>query len=503
MSTDPQTQPLPGQGNQRVWQPDRRGNLPLTEIQMDMAVDMDELRQGGAWPPTRFYPRDWRLTIQRTLLSGDLSPLIGPNDRIPRIVTNLFRKVPAVHASLLLLSPPELDCPMATKTARRAITAAVYSLLAHGITWIWQDDMDSVVAIHAAHTDPVRGEAGGGILHTARHASTRSASAHRDAARSTRITADGVCTRWEADWSGSGRDYTGNPISGAENTMIPGIGSIGRPRDRQTCRGGPLVDICHGAPNGAWGTSIIDDMAALVCALAETHDRRDQIMRHQANPTITYRTADQDLGDLGVQQTGRQLDDIGGFEEGVGGQAADRTDGEAAARDAVLEGVASGAIRLSDAIEDLGYLSWNGNLGDHTTAIEQFREELFITHSIPAVWTDSSHAGLSGESLKRLLLPLYAENGPLYLQLKDALETCSGGPVKWEHIFDAVENPPGGTDEPSSSTPADRAEGGEDEGPTAAEGEFDADSPAPGADDQQHDAEGEGEPPMLRRADRG
>ncbi|MCY4259182.1 MAG: hypothetical protein OXC91_02810 [Rhodobacteraceae bacterium] len=449
-------------GNLKTGQKRTRGALPFQEIQMDMVLAPDELT--GQFPPTRFYDRDLRLTHHRQLARGNLQSLVLAKDRVPRRFANLFYRVPQIHASMLSLSPPEIEDSDQLQSVLGAATACCYSLLIHGCGWLWADTEGMVYCFDAARTYPLADD--DGIAHVARYAGVDSDSSYPNMVKITRIGGDGTMQRWNAHWGGSDR-----ADQHRENPMTPGVGDIGEVTEvMPPMRGQPPLRLCYGLPNGFWGTSMLEDMAALVCDVAEMYDLRSLILEDQSDPLLTYRIANADVADYQGQGLGYGDEDDWVSNPRQGDYPSPSQ--EERVRIDILQQRAKGALRLEDAIEDVNYVEYSGNLADIEGAIEQLHQELYMVHNLPSAFLSGDSSGLSGESLKRLLLPFYAMNAPLHRQLSLAINKLLDTEIEWPHIFDVLEPEPMNPEEVDDARPEPEAVDS-DNRPDGAEGDSD------------------------------
>ena len=436
MSTEISPQPKTQIGNLKTGETRTRGALPFPEIPMDMELTPEDLSGNDHFPPTRFYDRDRRLTIQRELLRGNLQSLVHANDRVPRRFANLFYRVPQVHVNMLSLSPPQIDDPEKAQSALAAISACAFSMLAHGCAWLWADDKGMFWCFDAPRTYPVEDD---GIAHVARYVSPQSTSSYPDMVTITRVNSAGVMQKMKARWNGGDRAQQDR-----ENLMVPGVGGIGETTELlPPVQGAQLQRLCFGLPNGNWGTSMIDDMAGLVCDVADMYDLRSWIIEDQTTPLLTYRLANSEINEYQGSDLGFGDEDDWAASQSTFTRNQPNPSQEERIRTDILIQKAKGAIRLEDAIEDLEYIQADGNLADIESAIDQLHQELYAVHNLPSAFLSGDASGLSGESLKRLLLPFYAINAPLQRFLSHALNNVLGEEVVWPHIFDVLENDAG------------------------------------------------------------
>ena len=241
----------------------------------------------------------------------------------------------------------------------------------------------------------------------------------------------GTMSQWTAHWGGSDRAE-----GRRENPMTPGVGDIGEVLDVSPVQQGqPPIRLCYGLPNGNWGTSALEDMAALVCAIAELYDLRSYIIEDQSDPLLTYRVANADVADYQGQGLGYGEDDWAQSQRNDLPQPSQ----EERLRIDILQQRAKGALRLEDAIEDVAYVEYSGNLADIEGAIEQLHQELYMVHNLPSAFLAGDSSGLSGESLKRLLLPFYAVSAPLQRTIANAVSKLLDEDIVWPHYFDLLE----------------------------------------------------------------
>ena len=480
-------------GNLKIGQRRTRGQLPFAELEMDMTLTLDEL--SGQFPPDRFQERDQRLTTHRSLMRGNLSALVGPGDRLPTIFANLFMRVPQVHASMLVLSPPEIEDRVTRKSVLSAISGAAIGTLGHGCSWLWADagipgepDTRRVWYFDAPRTYPVEGD---GIVHVARYASVKATSSLPDAVKITHVDGNGVMSQWIAGWDGGDRD----PQGGVSNPMVPAVGNIGSTVQvvASGVQGSEPVQICYGMPNGNWGTSILEDMGGVVRAIAESYERRAYNLEANSDPILTYRIGDDDMG--AYQGAGQALGD-NDWDEDITAPTAQPSTSSSIKYD-IAKQRSEGALRLSDAIFDVEYLAYDGQYAGETAAIDQLHKELYMVHNLPTSFLSGDYSGLSGESLKRILLPFYALNAPLHRDFHTALETVLDEEIQWPHIFDALEDPAPADNpaEAANEREADNAEADDEESDSRSDREvgddrdYGAERAASGSADQQQPAE--------------
>ena len=461
-------------GNRGEGEPRSRGILPFPEIEMDMHLDPDEMADDDVqWPPDRFRQRDEKLAIYRELWQGNLSSLVDRADRIPRRVTNLFRRIPKIHAALLGVSPIGIDDDSLRVSAERAGYEAVTNLMRSGMGWLWYDG-EQVHCIDPAEAYPLHG---GGLCWARRYTSHVAKAAEQDRIRIYSIGPDGTWSMWVRAWSGSGTAQTEQ--ASARNASGPGIGNLGAVVEEPTADAASEGAYPMALPplNGTWGTSEYDDLAGLVCALAEAHDLRAQILVRNITPLLTYRIANIDVLDAVSTEGGDDWSDVEEWGSSGKPELGEQFSDEEQYRRQVLRRLRLvGSMRLADGIEGLEYVIANIDLAPIEKEIEQIHEELRMLHALPSVLTATSGSlgGVSGESLKRQLLIPYATSSTMLGVILAALRQTLNLPnLEWPHPFDIL-------DAESPSTTEEAPDGSDSGGEGSAGGDGNGEGPSGG-----------------------
>jgi len=406
--------------------------LPLEAVFMDIEHDPDMFmdaitgRAAGRreWPPPRYQERDYRLALYAELWDGNLMQLVAPGDRIPRRFPNLFRRLPDIIAKLLLTSDLATGLgPDADRCARPPVPRATGLMLRTG--GCWMSAVEGQCRVHnPAYTYPLRDA---GIVETVPVPDWPDPTMLRV------TTADtaGAHTVWYQAYSGDSRS--------GRTVHAPWIGTLGDMlTEPVTASGSPPVKMLNSPEASGWGTSMFDDLAALVCELAESHDRASSILAVHERPLLTYRIADIDVTDSVLPQletpAGAFATDAAALGSGEGLETEEQLIRHTLRRLRVAD-----ALRLPDGVSGLDYVTWDGGLAANAGNVEQIHEEIRLMTGLPSLLTSASGQLPSGESLKRQLLVLYASTAQLHQTLTDGLNETLGVTVDWPHPFDAFD----------------------------------------------------------------
>lgn len=412
---------------------------------MDMTLqDSAEWTDGAAWPPTRFSRRDERLGLYRQLWGGNLAYLSPAAP--PRIVTNLFRALPDSHSALLTLAPPDVDRSDLGHVIRCAV-AMVTNMLRSGMAWPWFDG-ERLECLDPAQTYP---RSDGGMVVGVRFTSSTARSAHPDKIRLTVIEPEGEWRQTVHEYSGSGRSEDTSASGPSIGTLghrsghVPRIGA--EVREVAAGQGNAVPWVALPPANGQWGTSRFDDLAPLVLALAQMHGKRVVILDKHAKPILTFRVHNADIDDAVANYSG-PADGAEDPSTWIGGKPAlDTLPTSRQERvQAIIEALqARDAFELSDELSDVRYVEPHLQaVGAVTEAIDQLHEEIRLVTHLPSLKMMDN--AVSGESLKRQHLLLYAFSSLLQTLLHLGLEDAWGRRFAWAHPFDAIDDSRGALD---------------------------------------------------------
>ena len=400
------------------------GPQALAEIELDLTLHPDEVRPNAIWPPIRMRERDRQLGILRRLWSGRLDDIVPPGTDPPRIVTNLFERLPEVHSDLLVSSPLPTDPP----GLEAAVEALVTNLLRSGMAWCWYDGV-ALQIMDPAVTYPRRD---GGVVAVTRYTSETAQSSWPDRALITVVEPDGA-------WEQYTTEFTGSAITQGDASTLPGDGSLGELTDGpEYGMGRPPVAVPLPPRSGRWGTSIYRRLAPLVAELARRHDSRSAILDYNAAPLLTYRVADIDVDSAVLVESDAITDTPPDLWDDDGKPALNDTltEREALVRRQLDRWRRSQSMRLADGITDIEYLTWDGDLTATEASIEQIHEELRLLSGLPSLLMGGADP-VSGASLKRQHLVLYAYSSKLHRLIRAAIEEAMDIDLsEWEHPFD-------------------------------------------------------------------
>lgn len=149
--------------------------------------------------------------------------------------------------------------------------------------------------------------------------------------------------------------------------------------------GNPPVMLVNPPGASGWGTPLFDDIAGLVCELAESHDRAASILAVRERPLLTCRTAGIDVTDSVLPQLETP--------ESVfpDGNTADRLEPEEQIIRHTLRRLrAADALRLPDGVSQLEYVTWDGSLNANRDNAEQIHEEIRLMTGLPSMLTQAA-----------------------------------------------------------------------------------------------------------------
>ena len=380
------------------------GKLLLSDdVDFDVFLSPDDVREKYRFPPSRFDSRDHRLAQLDRLHRGDFSDwLTLPKDTIQ---TNLMNSYATQVANLLLMSPPSGDVPV-----QPMFTALVDQIAFGGCVLVAMDG--TVTTVDPLDFYP---DSDGGLWAVCPQLSDRADSPEPDMIEIIHIS-DGQGERAVFGWR--------NPELG---TMMVDWENLG-PAEWVTVPKAPQI-------GRLWGTSKYVSIAAQAVEIANRVTRNSRVLDLNGRPLLVVTQADADA---------EQIYNLG--------DSTESEDGRKKLEKALTERNAEEVMFWGDSTQSIRFES--PNVEGVRVALEQIqtlKEEIQFTTGLPDLSGD--YQAPSGESLKRELLPFYAETLAMLNAMVEGLAAV-GINTEWPHIFDTIEGEE--TARPMSDTTAEQ-----------------------------------------------
>lgn len=409
-------------------------NHKLTD-RVDFAIYVTEadLAPNALWPPLRFAQRDARLAMLDAFWRGDLSDF-GIAD-VANV--NYFHSYSTKLANLLIMSSPMVGPPPAGDAAdpaemrddqpaapdpgeqpepedeRLDLTDGAYDALIdmtrYGAALMAVTD-DQLEIIDPLFWYP---SLDGGAYTVIPFTSAEATRAEPDRARVRYYPPDdgtGILTTrvWQ---SGRLGDLVADEMTGEAETAFDTTGIV----------------IAQRTPRiGIWGTATYLEIASPIIEINRRGAANSDLLDAYAGPIPKKTMA---KADAEARWPAQSADDV-------------TAPTEEEKLNAVIDGIRAefhrGAILLRDEVEDVDFLQ--PQTQGVMTAISQMDEMKLAIQSLTGLPSlTGEYQPPSGEALKRIFLPFYAESSALQKTLKLAFEQLFDEEVVWEHIFDLIE----------------------------------------------------------------
>lgn len=354
----------------------------------DEVLPADWAPESSRWPPPSFHVRNRVFARLRRLRGGDLGLRRGAfGARL--VYCNDFARYSSRAANLLAMGRPTVGgSPIPIHLAVEWIDdQTVYG----GCIVAYADG--ELMSVDPSDWYPLEG--GGSITAVPWHTG---AEEHADRIEITEWAPDGRVHIAQYAYDGHGQ--IGSWIDGAETAgmLVPAPAPPGRGHTRQ------------------WGTSKYYELFPIVAEIARRLSRNSNIFDLYSGPIPVF---DQSLKDARARF----------------GVPADDTDDEA--REKILDGyrqmLAELSIHLPGDIIGVSFLQPHVQGADYAlNAVKELRDMAREVIGMP----DLTGRTLSGEALKRLYLPWYAESSVALESTSEAISAATGMEADWPHPFD-------------------------------------------------------------------
>ena len=365
-------------------------------VSFDIYLAEDDIQANKEFPPTRFTDRNQRLAMLEKMWYGDVSDfVVSANRNQMPVIINYWQDYSTRIANLLLMEEPS-NVPV----------EVVYDLLIDmtrygaAIAYTLDGELNSA---DAASFYPVSN--GNGIV-VAPLTSDQAESSRPDRIEvwEMPMEAAGTISRYLFEWNS---DTFGKLIEVEEN-----VGN------------GQMIIIPNMPRFGIWGTSNYVNIANPIIEITNRFTRNSRVLDLNGRPVpfmqmaeadaeAVYDTSDNPSWDSYSDDTIRRI-----------------SEGN-------VDFLAREVVTLPDGVQNFEFKQ--PNVSGVEVALNQITElldALTVLTGIPNLKGD--YAPVSGESLKRQMLPLYAETSSMQNQIVAALGVL-GFTVEWAHIFDTFE----------------------------------------------------------------
>ena len=371
----------------------------VDNVTWDITLSVDEIGPNERFPPKRFDTRDQRITDLDSLWRGDFSEWKIQHE----VAVNYFHSYSTKLANLLMLSEPELAG--GTVESFQAVYDNILDQTRYGGSILrWQPATLSLEAMDIGTWYPLET---GGHLFARPYISPRAKSADFD--RINFVYTDeedggptvSVHYEWASGTIGKlvANDPDEKPMPDSFYRIVPRL---------------PL--------NGIWGTAKYVELCGAVLEIIRRYSNNRRVLDLFSTPLPTFRQSSMDAdARFGVHP--------------------DDTPAERQAK--IVKGaydmLEAGVLSLEDIVADLSFLQPStAGVNDSLAQVTELKEDLRGLTGLPSL-TGPFQAPPSGEALKRIYLPLYAESKTLLDSTKVAVAELTGLPFDWDHIFAMLE----------------------------------------------------------------
>ncbi len=372
------------------------------------AADID-----GTFPPTRFRDRDRRLHLLNALWRGDLGAWGIP----PTAGLNYFHAYSTKLANLLLMSPPLVGTPDAgsaeeptemideqVSDERLNLSDVAYDglidMTRYGLAAL------AVVDNQVEVIDPltIYPDASGGWWSVHPYISSSAQSPEPDRAR--------------VKYYGAG--------SGIEQDREYSRGQVGTVLAERVFLTTGIVTVQRTPRIGIWGTATYTEIAAPIIEINRRAAKNSDLLDQYSGPIAVQEMSDVDAEARWPAEQPRDPD------------APTDAERRAAIVRGVREDFAAGYIQQRDEVVGLSFLQPDvSGVMTSLAQVDEMRTAIQSLTGLPSL--AGEYQPPSGEALKRMFLPFYAESSALQESMRLALEELFGEPVEWEHVFDVLE----------------------------------------------------------------
>ena len=366
-------------------------------VSFDIYLSENDIQANKEFPPTRFSDRDQRLALLEKMYYGDVSDFnVSVNRQQMPVVVNYWQDYSTRIANLLLMEEPS-NVPV------EPVYDFLVDMTRYGAAVAYTLDGE-LNAADAASFYPVSN--GNGII------VAPLTSDQADTSRPDRIEiwefpmeAVGTASRYLFEWN---QDRLGRLIEDEEN--------VGQ---------GQLTIIPNMPRFGIWGSSKYLTIANPIIEITNRLTRNSRVLDLNGRPVPFMQMAEADAEAVYDEPTdpdwnAYDKDTIKRISEGN------------------VDFLAREVVTLPDGVQNFEFKQPNvSGVQVSLEQIEELLDALTVLTGIPNL--KGEYAPTSGESLKRQMLPLYAETSSMQNQIIQALAVL-GFNVTWEHVFDTFEN---------------------------------------------------------------